>query len=135
MAVLSYIDGYDGTLKVGSGANAVEFSVEGWTATYGGGMTSVAASKNGGWAVHRRGMKIMTGTATIVLESNVDTMEGNGPVPGNTVAMTLVPSAAGSSNIVGNFVVGEAVHTWDPGQPLKIAITFGNADAPTSISN
>lgn len=132
MSVLSYIDGYDGTLKVGT----TEFSVEGWTATYSGGMTSVSASKNGGWAVHRRGMKIMTGTATIVLESNVATMTGaNGPVPGNTVALTLVPSAAGSSNIVGNFVIGDATPTWDPGQPLKIAITFGNADAPTSILN
>lgn len=131
MPALSYIDGYDGTLRVGS----TEFSVEGWNVAYGGGMTTVSASKNGGWTVHRRGMKIMTGSATIVLESNVATMVGNGPVPGNTVQMTLVPSGSASANIVGNFVIGEASPTWDPGQPMKIAITFGNADAPTSILN
>lgn len=131
MSVLNYIDGYAGTLKVGS----TEFSVEGWTATYSGGMTEVAASKNGGWVVHRRGMKKMTGSATIALESDVTTMTGNGPVPGNTVQLTLISSTAGTSNIVGNFVIGDATPTWDPGQPMKIALTFGNADAPTSILN
>lgn len=125
MPVLSYIDGYDGTAKVGS----TEFSVEGWSVTYGGGMTAVSASKNSGWAVHRRGMKIMTGTATIVLESNVATMVGNGPVPGNTVQLTLISSASGTANITGNFVIGDATPTWDPGQPVKIGITFGNAEA------
>lgn len=131
MAVLSYIDGYDGTLKVGS----TEFSVEGWSATYSGGMNEVTASKNSGWAVHRRGMKKMTGSATVVLESNVATMIGAGPVPGNTVQLTLIPSGSATSNIVGNFVIGDATPTWDPGQPMKIAITFGNADAPTNILN
>lgn len=125
MAVLSYIDGQDGTLKVGS----TEFSVEGWQVAYSGGMTEVAASKNGGWAVHRKGMKKMTGSCTIVLESNVATLVGAGPVPGNTVQLTLISSAAGTSNITGNFVVGDATPTWDPGQPMKIGITFGNAEA------
>jgi len=127
MAVLSYIDGYNGTLKVGS----TEFSVEGWSAAISAGMNEVAASKNGGWAVHRRGMKKITGQATIVLESNVATMVGAGPVPGNTVTLTLISDAAGTSNITGNFLIGEATPTWDPGQPVKIGITFGNADAIT----
>lgn len=128
MPVLSYIDGYNGTAKVGS----TEFSVEGWSATFSAGMVEVAASKNGGWAVHRRGMRKITGQATIVLESNVDTLKGNGPVPGNTVLLTLISDAAGTSNITGNFVISEATPAWDPGQPVKIGISFGNAEQITA---
>jgi hypothetical protein len=53
-------------------------------------MTEVAASKNGGWIVHRRGMKRMTGSASVVYESDVNTITGAGPVPANTVFMNLV---------------------------------------------
>ena len=31
------------------------------------------------------------------------------------------------------FVVGEAVFNWDPNQPAKISLTFGNADAITTL--
>lgn len=127
MAVLNYVDGYNGTLKVGS----TEFSVETWSATLSGGMTEVAASKNGGWVVHRRGMKKMTGSATIVYESDVNTITGNGPVPANTVFMNLV--AESGEQFAGNFVVGEATFNWDPNQPAKISLTFGNADAITTV--
>lgn len=126
MAVLSYIDGYNGTLKV----EGVEFSVENWSATTSGGMVEVAASKNGGWIVHRRGMKRMTGSASLVVESNVNTLVANGPVPGATVLMNLI--AESGEEFYGNFVIGEAVFNWDPGQPAKISLTFGNADAITT---
>lgn len=127
MAVLQYVDGYNGTLRVGS----TEFSVETWSATLSGGMTEVAASKNSGWIVHRRGMKRMTGSATIVYESNVDTLTGNGPVPTSTVTMNLV--ADSGEQFYGNFVVGEATFNWDPNQPAKISLTFGNADAIATL--
>jgi hypothetical protein len=127
MAVLNYVDGYNGTMRVGS----TEFSVETWSATLSGGMTEVAASKNGGWIVHRRGMKRMTGSATIVYESDVNTLTGAGPVPANTVTMNLV--AESGEQFYGNFVVGEATFNWDPNQPAKISLTFGNADAITTL--
>jgi hypothetical protein len=127
MPVLNYVDGYNGTMRVGS----TEFSVENWSATLSGGMTEVAASKNGGWIVHRRGMKRMTGTALIVYESDVNTITGAGPVPANTVCMSLV--AESGEQFVGNFVIGEATFNWDPNQPAKISLTFGNADAITTL--
>lgn len=127
MAVLSYVDGYNGTMKVGG----TEFSVEGWSSTLSGGMTEVAASKNGGWVVHRRGMKKMTGSATIVYESNVNTLTAGGPVPANTVYMNLI--AESGEEYHGNFVIGEAVGNWDPGQPFKISLTFGNAEPITTL--
>jgi hypothetical protein len=127
MPILQYVDGYNGTMRVGS----TEFSVETWSATLSGGMTEVAASKNGGWIVHRRGMKRMTGSATIVYESNVDTLTGNGPVPANVVNLSLV--AESGEQFVGNFVINEGTFDWDPGQPAKINITFGNADAITTL--
>jgi hypothetical protein len=127
MPVLNYVDGYNGTMRVGS----TEFSVENWSATLSGGMTEVAASKNGGWIVHRRGMKRMTGSASIVYESDVNTITGAGPVPANTVCMSLV--AESGEQFVGNFVIGEATFNWDPNQPAKISLTFGNADAITTL--
>ena len=114
-------------MKVGT----TEFSVETWSATLSGGMTEVAASKNGGWAVHRRGMKRMTGSATVVYESNVDTLTGNGPVPANIVNLSLI--AESGEQFVGNFVIGEATFNWDPNQPAKISFTFGNADAISTL--
>lgn len=127
MSILNYVDGYNGTMKVGSN----EYSVEGWSATLSGGMTEVAASKNGGWVVHRRGMKKMTGEATIVFESDVNTLTGNGPVPANYVFMNLI--AASGEEFQGNFVIGEGGFTWDPNQPAKVSLTFGNADAITVL--
>lgn len=127
MPILQYVDGYNGTMRVG----ATEFSVETWSATLTGGMTEVAASKNGGWIVHRRGMKRMTGSATIVYEGNVDTLTGNGPVPANTVGMNLV--AESGEQFFGCFVIGEATFNWDPNQPAKISLTFGNADAISTV--
>ena len=127
MPILQYVDGYNGTMKVGT----TEFSVETWSATLSGGMTEVAASKNGGWAVHRRGMKRMTGSATVVYESNVDTLTGNGPVPANIVNLSLI--AESGEQFVGNFVIGEATFNWDPNQPAKISFTFGNADAISTL--
>jgi hypothetical protein len=126
MPVLNYIDGYQGTLRVG----ATEYSVESWSATFSGTMTEVTASKNGGWTVHRRGFQKLTGEATVVYESNVATLTGAGPVPGNTVAMTLVVNS--TVNITGNFVIGDAAVNWDPNGPLKISLTFGNAENLTS---
>jgi len=127
MAILQYVDGYNGTMKVGD----TEFSVETWSATLSGGMTEVAASKNGGWVVHRRSMKRMTGSATVVYESNVETLTGNGPVPANTVNLSLI--AESGEQFVGNFVIGEGTFNWDPGQPAKISFTFGNADAISTL--
>ena len=126
MAILQSVDGYNGTMKVGG----TEFSVENWSATTSGGMVEVAASKNSGWIVHRRGMKRMTGSASVVFENNVNTLTAAGPVPGNTVLMNLI--AESGEEFYGNFVIGEAVCNWDPGQPLKISLTFGNAEAITT---
>lgn len=112
---------------------ATEFSVETWSATLSGGMTEVAASKNGGWIVHRRGMRRLTGSATVVHEGNVNTLTGAGPVPANVVFMNLVSESG--KEFRGNFVIGEATYNWDPGQPAKISLTFGNADGIITTPN
>jgi len=125
MADLNYIDGSSGTLKVG----AVEYSVDSWNAKLEAGMNAYTASKNGGWAVHRRSFKKMTGSATILYESDVGCYS-SGPIPGNTVALTLF--AANSSTFVGNFVIGEADFKWEPGGVAKIAISFGNSGPITT---
>jgi hypothetical protein len=126
MPDLNYIDGSSGTLKVG----ATEFSVESWNAKLEAGMNAYTASKNGGWAVHRKSFKKMTGSATILYESDVGCY-ASGPIPGNTVTLTLI--AANTSNFTGNFVIGESDFKWDPSGVAKIDISFGNSGPITTL--
>ena len=127
MPDLQYVEGYQGTLKVGS----VEYSVEAWSARFGSNQQKITASKNSGWAVHRRGFKEMTGDATIIFESDVDTLTGTGPIPGATVTLELIVSA--TEKYSGSFNIGDATGTWDPNGVFKLAITFGNTGAITTL--
>lgn len=127
MPDLNYIDGSSGTLKVGT----TEFSVESWNAKLETGMSSYAASKNSGWEVHRKSFKKMTGSATILYESDNGVYTGNGPLGNGTVSLSLIANT--NATFTGNFVVGEGDFKWDPKSVGKIDITFGNT-GPITIT-
>lgn len=127
MPDLNYIDGSSGTLKVGT----TEFSVESWNAKIEAGMNSYAASKNGGWEVHRKSFKKFTGSATILYESDCGVYTGNGPIPGSTVNISLIANT--NATFTGNVVIGEGDFKWDPKAIGKIDITFGNT-GPITIT-
>lgn len=126
MPDLNYIDGSSGTLKVGT----TEFSVTSWNGNIEAGMNSYAASKNGGWEVHRRSFKKFTGSATILYESDNGVFSGNGPIPGNTVNISLIANT--NATFTGNVVIGGADFKWDPKGVATIDISFGNTGPITT---
>jgi hypothetical protein len=119
---LAYVEGYKGTLTFES----VEFSVEAWSGQYSVNMQKITASKNGGAVTHRRGFKELTGTATILYESDVDTLSGTGPIPGTVGTLELIADTG--VKFAGEFMIGEDNWNWVPGDVNKIQISFGNMD-------
>lgn len=120
--MLAYVEGYKGTMTF----EGQEFSVEAWSGNYSVNMQKIMASKNGGAVTHRRGFKELTGTATILYESDVDTLSGSGPIPGTIGTLQLTADTGVEFN--GEFMIGEDGWNWVPGDVNKIQITFGNVD-------
>lgn len=120
--MLNYVEGYKGTMTF----EGQEFSVEAWSGTYSVNMQKIMASKNGGAATHRRGFKELTGSATILFESDVDTLTGTGPVPGTIGTLELIADTG--MKFSGEFLIGEGGWKWVPGDVNKIEVSFGNVD-------